>query len=223
VLVVFGALWLVGAGSSVITFDRHWGANPTHRYVRTLTAAIDSGGPSLNLYDTTVSQRVLPIFFGPHWHLSDFLPLTGRTPLLDAPGTEPLLVDESGRPVPAALIPAATRGPPPGGLCSYLVQGTGTFRIPFDQPAAEGDGFLRIDYLQQRPSTARVTVLDATGGEHQPVTGSRVLFGDLLSHVTLRLPLTSVSAVVVRTDAPNIHLCIGRLTVGAPFPAGSGG
>ena len=222
-LILLAALWLVGAGNSVTTFDQRWHANPTHSYVRTLTAAIDSGGPSLNLYDTTVSQRILPIFFGPHWHLSDFLPLTGRTPTLDGPGTEPLLIDDNGRPVPAALVPAVTRGPPTGGLCTYLVQGAGTFRIPFDHASAEGDGFLRIDYLQQRPSTARVSVLDAHGGEHQPVTGSRVLFGDLLSHVTLRLPLTSVAAVVVRTDAPDTHLCLGRLTVGAPFPAGDGG
>lgn len=215
--------WLVGAGSSVASFDGQWAANPTHRYVRTLTAAIDSGGPSLNLYDTTVSQRVLPTFFGPHWHLSDFLPLTGRKPVLDGPGTESLLVDDDGRPVPAAFVPSATRGPPPGGLCSYLVQGAGTFRIPFSPPAVEGDGFLRLDYLQQRPSVATVSVLDVHGVERQPVTGGRVLFGDLLSHVTLRLPITSVAAVVIRTQAPDTHLCLGRLAVGAPFPVGTGG
>ncbi len=220
---VLASAWLIGAGTSVTAFDRHWAANPTHSYVRTLTAAIDHGGPTLNLYDTTVSQRVLPIFFGPHWHLSDFLPLTGRAPTLDGPDTEPLVVDDTGRPVPAALVPAVTRGPPAGGLCTYLVQGTGTFRIPFSQNAPEGDGFLRIDYLQPRPSVARITVLDAHGGEHQPITGDRVLFGNLLSHVTLRLPLTSVSAVLVRTQAPDTHLCIGRLTVGAPFPAGPSG
>jgi hypothetical protein len=222
-LVLLATAWLIGAGISVTSFDRQWAANPTHRYVRTLTAAIDAAGPSLNLYDTTVSQRVLPTFFGPHWHFSDFLPLTGRKPLLDAPGTEPLLVDDDGRPVPAAFVPAATRGPPAGGLCSYLVQGAGTFRIPFSTPAPEGDGFLRLDYLQQRPSVATVSVLDVHGAERQPVTGGRVLFADLLSHVTLRLPITSVASVVIRTQAPDTHLCLGRLTVGAPFPIGTGG
>lgn len=212
--------WLFGSLTSVSDFDRHWSADPTHRYVTTLRQSIDAAGPSLNLYDTTVSQSVLPIFFGPHWHLSDFLPLSGKVPTLDGPGTEPLVADDSGHLVPAAFVPAVTRGPPPGGLCTYLIQGAGTFRIPFDRPAPAGDGFLRIDYLQPRPSVASVTVEDAGGYQHLPVGGSHVLFGDLLSHVTLRLPVTAVAAVTVHTDGPDTHLCIGKLTVGAPFPVG---
>ena len=213
-------LWLVGALLSVADFDRHWHANPAHRYVDTLTANIAQAGPSLNLYDSTVSQAVLPIFFGPRWHMSDFLPLTGRVPNLDAPATEPLLADEKGELRPAALVPATFRNPPAGGLCAYLVTGAGTFRIPFDTPAPEDDGFLRIDYLQQRPSTAEVRVEDLNGVEHPPIPDREVVFGHQLSHVTLRLPVTSVRAVIVRTRAPETHLCIGRLTVGAPFPVG---
>ena len=110
-----------------------------------------------------MSQAVLPIFFGPRWHMSDFLPLTGLDPALDAPATEPLLADDSGALVPAVLVPATVRQPPAGGLCAYLAQGAGTWRIPFDKPAPEGDGFLRIDYLQARPSTAEVAVQDLNG------------------------------------------------------------
>ena len=134
-----------------------------------LTANIADAGPGLNLYDSTVSQAVLPIFFGPRWHLSDFLPLTGQVPTFDAPATEPLLADDKGVLRPAVLVPAATRQPPPGGLCAYLRPGAGSWRIPLDPPAPEGDGFLRIDYLQPRPSTAEVMVEDLDGAVHAPL------------------------------------------------------
>lgn len=218
---VAAALWLTGSLLSVADFSRHWGANPAHRYVTALKANIAAAGPKLNLYDSTVSQAVLPIFFGPRWHMSDFLPLTGRVPALDAPATEPLLADDSGALVPAVLIPAAILQPPPKGLCAYLAQGAGTWRIPFDKPAPEGDGFLRIDYLQPRPSTAEVAVEDLQGAVRYPVHHRKVVFEHKLSHVTLRLPVTSVRAVILRTSAPETHLCVGRLTVGAPFPTGA--
>lgn len=214
------ALWLTGSLLSVADFSRHWGANPAKRYVSTLTANIAEAGPSLNLYDSTVSQAVLPIFFGPRWHMSDFLPLTGLEPTLDAPATEPLLVDDSGALASAVLVPATVLQPPAGGLCAFLAQGAGTWRIPLDTPAPEGDGFLRIDYLQQRPSTAEVAVEDLNGVVRDPVKQRKVVFEHRLSHVTLRLPVTSVRAVILRTSAPQTHLCIGRLTVGAPFPTG---
>lgn len=213
-------LWLVGSLTSLARFDRHWGANPSRAYVSALTSNIAGAGPSLNLYDSTVSPSVLPFFFGPRWHLSDFLPLTGKRPTLDAAGTEPLLVDDKGELVPAVLIPAVSLEPPKGGLCAYLVQGAGTFRIALPKVAPVGDGFLRIDYLQQRPSTAEVSVVDAHGVIRAPVPSDTVLFGYELSHVTLRLPLTSVAAVIIRTGAPETHLCLGRITVGAPFPTG---
>lgn len=220
VTAVAAVLWLLGSLLSVADFDRHWGANPTHRYVNTLKTNIAEAGPGLNLYDSTVSQAALPIFFGPRWHLSDFLPLTGQVPVFDAPATEPLLADEKGALRPAVLVPAAIRQPPPGGLCAYLAAGAGTWRIPLDQPAPEGDGFLRIDYLQPRPSAAEVTVEDLHGVVRSPIPRRQVIFGYQLSHVTLRLPITSVRAVIVRTKAPDTHLCIGRLTVGAPFAVG---
>jgi hypothetical protein len=47
-----------------------------------------------------------------------------------------------------------------------------------------------------------------------------VAFGRQLSWVTLRLPITSVASVIVQTSQPETHLCIGHLTVGAPFPIG---
>lgn len=221
VAAVLASAWLVGALLSVARFDRHWGANPAHSYVTTLGRSIDDAGGSLNMYDSTVSQDVLPIFFGPRWHMRDFLPLMDRYPTLDGPATEPLLADDRGRLVPAAFIPATVRTPPAGGLCAYLIQGAGTWRIPFAKPAPEGDGFLRIDYLQQRPSTAQVRVEDKDGKLHDVIPPSRVTFAYRLSNVTLRLPITSVAAVVMTTGAPDTHLCIGRLTVGAPFVAGS--
>ncbi len=223
-LVTVGVLalvgWLVGSLVSVNHFARHWGSNPAHHYVRALTANIDRAGPALNLYDTTVSQTVLPIFFGPRWHMSDFLPLTGHVPTLDAPATEPLLADDVGALVPAVLVPAAIKTPPPGGLCAYLIQGAAISRVPFDVPAPEGDGFLRLDYLQQRPSTADIWIEDAYGVVRPPIDNPHVVFAYQLSHVTLRLPMTSVAAVIIRTGAPETHLCLGRLTVGAPFPVG---
>lgn len=214
-------LWLVGSLNSVARFDRHWGSNPSKAYVSALTSNIADAGPSLNLYDSTVPPSVLPFFFGPRWHMSDFLPLTGRVPTLDAPATEPVLANDEGALVPAVLIPAVTKEPPAGGLCAYLVQGVGTFWIRLPKAAPEGDGFLRLDYLQQRPSTADVSIVDTRGVVRGPIPSGHVTFGYQLSHVTLRLPLTSVAAVIVRTGAPETHLCIGRLTVGAPFPAGS--
>ena len=211
------AVLLVSSGYTAVRFEQRWLQNPTRPYVDRLTAGLKQAGPTVNLYDTAVSSTVVPYFFGPTLHLSDLLGWTDAKVRFDQTDTAPLLVDERGELVAANLLPAATGVLPPKQICQALVQGVGSWRVPLDKPLPYGEGFLHLEYFQQRPSTLSVLIEDADGKLVAPVTGSRVAFGVTLGAQLLRLRPSTAVAVVIRSGSAAANICIGGIVIGAPF------
>jgi hypothetical protein len=215
---VGGCVLLVGSSVfSIVLFERRWLQKPTRPYVRTLTANLAQAGPNVNLYDTSVSNTVVPYFFGPTMHLSTLLSWTDAKVRFDQTDTAPLLVDQQGHLVAASLLPAASGVLPAGALCQALVQGVGSWRIPLDKKLPLGDGFLHLEYFQQHPSTLNVLVEDASGRLLPPVTGGRVSFPVTLGAQLLRLPQSEARAIVIRSDSAAANICVGGVVIGAPF------
>lgn len=198
-------------------FEQRWLQNPTRPYLDRLTANIERAGPTVNLYDTSVSSTVVPYFFGPTLHLSDLLGWGGTRVRFDQTDTAPLLVDQHGDLVAANLLPAATGVLQPKQLCQALAQGVGTWRVPLTKQLPYGEGFLHLEYFQQRPSTLNVLIETADGTLVPPATGSRVSFPVTLGAQLLRLRPSTATAVVIRSDSAATNICVGGIVIGAPF------
>lgn len=216
------ACCLVLAGSlfSTWTFQRRWQQNPTKPYVQRLTANVRRAGPGVNLYDTSVSTKVVPYFFGPTLHLSQLLDWTGSKVRFDQTDTAPELVDPDGNLKPANLLPAASGVLPPKQICQALVQGVGSWRVPLDRTLPSGEGFLHLEYFQQRPSTLRVLLQQPDGSLVGPTTGDRVSFPVTLGAQLLRMKPATATAVVLRSDSAATNICVGGIVIGAPFAPG---
>lgn len=217
-LVVTGcALLVLSSVVSTMKFEHRWLQNPTEPYVDRLTASVTAAGPGINLYDTPVSSKVVPYFFGPTMHLSELLSWTGADVRFDQTDTAPKLVDTDGNLVAANLLPSAFGVLPPHQTCEVLAQGVGTWRVPLTKRLPYGDGFLRMEYYQQRVGTLTVQIEDASGRLMAPTTGSRVSFPVTLGAQLLRTPPAEAVAVVIKSDNAATNTCIGGIVIGAPF------
>jgi hypothetical protein len=218
IIVLACALALVA--SSVVSawrFQTRWEQNPTEPYVDTLTRNIAAAGPSVNVYDTSVSSKVVPYFFGPTLHLSELLGWTDAKVRFDQTDTAPLLVDQDGNLQPASILPASYGVLPPNQTCEVLAHGVGTWRVPLTKELPFGEGFLRLEYFQQRPSTLSVQIEDSSGALVDPTGGSRVAFPVTLGAQLIRLRSSTAAAVVVKSDSAAMNICIGNIVIGAPF------
>ena len=198
-------------------FEQRWTQNPTKPYVDRLTTAVRKAGPQANLYDTSVSSTVVPYFFGPTMHLSRLLSWTNVKVRFDQTDTTPMLVDQQGNLVAANLLPAAFGVLAPRQTCEVLAHGVGTWRVPLTKQLPYGDGFLHLEYYQQRPSTLVVQIEDVSGKLVTPYTGGRVSFPVTLGAQLLRLNSVAATAVVIRSESSATNICIGGIVIGAPF------
>jgi hypothetical protein len=215
-----GMVGVAVVASSVVStwrFQERWEQNPTKPYVDTLTRNVARAGPSVNLYDTPISSKVAPYFFGPSVHLSSLLAWTHSKVRFDQTDTAPLLVDEQGGLRAASIIPAAYGVLPEGAICEILAQGTGSWRAPLTDKVSAGEGFLRLEYFQQRPATLDVFVETSSGALVSPVGGSRTAFPVTLGALLFRVDAPSVTAVVVKSHSAATNICIGNIVIGAPF------
>src|SRR6185503_10758315 len=101
----------------------------------------------------------------------DLLGWAGAKVRFDQTDSSPLLVDAHGDLVAANLLPAASGILPPGQICQALVHGVGTWRVPLTKRLPYGEGFLHLEYFQQRPSTLSVLIEDTGGKLVAPATG----------------------------------------------------
>ena len=168
-----------------------------------------------------MSTKVVPYFFGPTMHLSRLLSWTGAKVRFDQTDTAARLVDENGDLRAANLLPAASGVLPANQTCQVLAHGVGTWRVPLSTRLPYGEGFLHLEYFQQRAGTMTVLIEDASGQLKEPTTGSRVSFPVTLGAQLLRLPPVAAVAVVLRSENAATNICIGGIVIGAPFaPAG---
>jgi hypothetical protein len=208
---------VISSAVSTLRFEHRWLKNPTKPYVDHLTANLAAAGPAVNLYDTSVSSKVIPYFFGPTMHLSRLLSWTDAKVRFDQTDSVPELVDDNGNLRAANLLPAAFGVLPPGQTCEVLAHGIGTWRVPLNNRLPYGEGFLRLEYYQQRAGTMTVQIEDASGRLMNPTTGSRVSFPVTLGAQLLRMPPMAAVAVVVRSENAATNICIGGIVIGAPF------
>jgi hypothetical protein len=202
------------------TFTHRWAQNPSEAYVDTLTHSVRAAGPEVNLWDSRVPSSVLA-FFSEQNHVSDLLRLAHLPARFQDPATKPMLVKDDGGLVPAALLPVATQIGPGKGSCTRLVHGQGSWTIPLSRRLGANEYFVQIDYLQQRASVLYIAVRNQDGKTVEPVGGQRLELPSQLASLYLRLPLTTVESLVVRSDSPGNSVCIGAILVGVPYAVGS--
>jgi hypothetical protein len=206
---------LVSSTVSAVSFAHRWGQNPSRQYVRALTASVRQAGPAVNLWDTRVPQSVLAAF-SDHNHVSDVLRVAGVPAQFQQPESDPMLITDQGRLVPATLYPIAHGVQAPKSLCTALVQGTGTWTIPLSAKPGVNEYFLKLSYLQHVPTTVYVTATDSDGRPVAPIGGARRQLSHQLANLYLRLPLTAPRTLVVRSQSTDANVCIGAVVLGVP-------
>lgn len=211
-------LIVVSSVASAVTFSNRWSQNPSRKYVDALTASVRAAGPDVNLWDTRVPDDVLASI-SPGNHVSDVLTLAGGHAKFDDSASDPLIVKEDGTIGPAAFLQVAHGVQRPHTVCTELVQHNGTWTIPFSAPAPQNEYFVKISYLQQQPSVVYFTARDDAGREINPIYGTRTELSGSLANVYLRMPLTSVRTLVIRSQTVSNNICIGAVVLGVPLPA----
>lgn len=208
---------LVSSTGSAISFAHRWGQNPARQYLRSLTASVRQAGPAVNLWDTRVPQSVLAAF-SDHNHVSDVLRLAGVPAEFQQPESDPMLITDQGRLVPATLYPIAHGVQRPKSLCTALIQGIGTWSVPLSAKPGVNEYFLKMSYLQHVPTTLYLTAIDSDGRLVAPVGGARRQLSDQLANLYLRLPLTAPRTLLVRSQSTDANVCIGTVLLGVPVP-----
>ncbi|HEX8093670.1 hypothetical protein [Jatrophihabitans sp.] len=211
-----GTLFLVSSGLSAVTFTHRWAQNPSESYVDRLTTSVRNAGPEVNLWDSRVPPSVLA-FFSEHNHVSDVLRLAQLPAHFQDAATEPMLVKDDGSLAPAALFPLATQIGQAKGSCTRLVQGQGSWTIPLSKRLGSNEYFLQISYLQQKGSVLYFSVRDQAGKTVAPEAGQRRELPYQLANLYLRLPLTTVESLVLRSESLDTNICIGAIVVGVPY------
>jgi hypothetical protein len=207
---------LVSAGS----YTQRWSEGPSRAFVDNLRANLRAAGPTVNLFDTEVPATVMPAI-ADYRRISDLLPLLGASAHYNR-GHAPRIVDSRGGLRPAVFLSSAavdTGGS--NAFCNDVITSTGVnLQVLVPRPR-RNEWFVKLSYFEQFPSVVYVQAVDGHR-RVDPVGGARVLLADRLGTVYLRLPSSSPTALVVRGGSPSTRVCITALTVGYPFPAGSG-
>ncbi|WP_375489750.1 hypothetical protein [uncultured Jatrophihabitans sp.] len=219
VLTVFA---IVDAGLSALRFERRWVEDPTHAYADTLSRSVRTAGPTANLYDTSVTTRVLPSFGGPTVHVSRLIGWLGLPARFDRTDTDATIVDAHGRLRPAGLFGVAyARTAGPNSLCNDLVRGVGTRTQPLIGTPSKNEYFLHIEYFQRRPTTVYIRLLDAQGKAVEPVRGTRVSLTRTLGALTLRLPYATPRVLQIRSENASTNVCVANAMIGFPVARGT--
>jgi hypothetical protein len=208
----------VVAGSAVVsgvTFTTRWHKSPAKTYVATLLRSIHETGPSVNLYDSPVSLRVLP-FISPDRNLSDLLSVSTAKVAFDVGSPQPQLVNDRGQIVPATFFPVAHQAVPHNSFCPTLVKGTTTVTVPIRPKAGSNTYFLQIDYFEQRPALVTITVKNAMGVPIAIRGNSTIDFGQPLGAVLLPLELGAPAQVSFTSSSDSASVCMSTVTIGVP-------
>jgi hypothetical protein len=192
------AVVLIASGmASSFLWSQTWSENPSKHYVKTLMSQLAKAGPSVNLYDTPLPLDVVP-FVNSNRHLSDLVAMAHLSAGFDDSGSEPQIVDGSGRIRPAVFFPAAKVATAQSSFCG-------------------NEYFLRIEYFQQRLTAVTVTVRDDAGAVIPLVKGPGVRLGSTLGFVVARLGFGSPASVQISSDNAATNTCITGVSVGVPF------
>lgn len=210
-LVVAGLTLLVCASSVVSSarYARVWhDDHPGASYVHTAMEGLEGQG-ELDLADQVVPPDVVSPLAAPLNTTAKLLPLIADN--VHFPSTTPSLVilDESGAPFRAEVdgVDSPT-GPVPG--CGWRLRGASTTTIPLDADVFDFGWWIQLDYLA---STDDVMMVRA-GESEEAVQVSRGL-NSAFVHVD-----SGFDSVELGGTQPDTTVCVDRVVVGTPEPAG---
>jgi hypothetical protein len=201
------------------TYASHWSQSPSKAYVDRLATSVSRAGSTATVFDTNVATDVIPSI-QKHRTVGDLLGLMGLDPYLNNGPTQPEVVDETGRLVPAQFLPTATvpiKGT--NTFCNDLLTEQTVQAQPLDSTPHLNAWFLRLTYFEAVPTVLDVHVLTSAGQTVAPVGGSRVTLQRGAGSVYLLLPSSQPTAVLLQGVAPTTNVCLTNISVGYPFPA----
>jgi hypothetical protein len=221
-LVAVGAIvaWSAAAVVSLVNFAQYWDDNPSRPYFTTLRAELDNAGPSVNLWDTRLPGSV-SIALAHDPRISPVLRTAGIPFQLQAPTSEPRMVDDTGRIRPAHLSTWATAVlPPRGQFCSLLLQGARTVTLPLKETTTEhptANWFAKVSYLSSKETAVTVELVGTDGrATAVPTTRDAWPAAGLANTYLGPARATDLAAVRIRTSDPATNLCIGSVEIGLP-------
>jgi hypothetical protein len=212
-----GIVLVVAMCVSSVRYIHFWGRNPARNFAATLVASARAGGPTVNIYDTSLPPDLVSAV-EPNHHVSDLLSLLDVPASYDQAGSAPLVVTRDGRLAKSVFVPVAHAAAPPAPQCGVPINGTGTFDIPLSKQVNPGEWFLHLDLYQQQPSEVNVRVVSGKSTLLSPVGGSRQSLATLAA-INLRLPPSAPSRVQLSSTGAPLHVCLVNVLIGAPFEA----
>ncbi|TCO23312.1 hypothetical protein EV652_109137 [Kribbella steppae] len=200
-------------------FAKEWANNPAKAYFANVTAELDRAGPNVNLWDTAMPQPIGTALMTDS-RLSPVLRMAGIPFQLQAPGSEPLRVDETGklRPSPLAVWsrgePASRSNP----FCNLLLRGTGPLTVPLKSTEPEfaaAEWFVKAAYFSDRENQVTIELVDADGNV-TPLPAARwpAGVGTMYLGPSRRITATEVR---LRSSDPATNLCVENLEIGLPL------
>ncbi|MFI7060991.1 hypothetical protein ACIBL3_08430 [Kribbella sp. NPDC050124] len=216
-VVALGAL-LAGVVVSDAGFARTWATNPAKPYFANVTADLDRAGPNVNLWDTALPPSIGTALMQDS-RLSQVLRMARIPFRSQQPGSEPLLVDETGKVRPAQFAvwsrgePASRSNP----FCNLLLHGTEPLTIalaPTWNEVATANWFVKAAYFSNRENDVSIELVDAAGAvaslpaARWPAGVGTMYFG----------PSRRIAAMEVRlrSSDPATNLCVENLEIGLP-------
>ncbi|MFF0270755.1 hypothetical protein [Kribbella sp. NPDC004536] len=212
------ACLMIGVVVSDAGFAVAWGKNPAKPYFAAVRMELDLAGPNVNLWDTQMPQPIGTALM-PDSRLSAVLRMARIPFRLQAPGSEPLLVDDSGAVRPAAFA-TWSRGEPASranSFCNLLLRGTEPLRIPLtptQNKVAGAEWYARASYFSNRENQVSVELVDADGAiAAMPTAGWPAGAGTMYLGPSRRIRAT---AVQLHSTDPATNLCVERIEIGIP-------
>jgi hypothetical protein len=213
--------WTTGAVVSDAAFAHSWDNNPARPYFATLTAELDQAGPAVNLWDTMMPPNVTTGIAADQ-RLSPVL-RAARIPVnIQASGSEPYVIDQTGRLRPATFRTWSTAVPPPteDKFCDLLMHGVGSVTLPLrstlDGPPAESRWFARIGYFSNRETRLEVELIDAAGRELPMPVPSAAWPAGVSTMYFGPTAVIRAEAVRLRSTDPATNVCVGNVAIGLP-------
>jgi hypothetical protein len=217
--------WTTGAVVSDVGFARLWGENPARPYFMTLTAELDRAGPSVNVWDTPMPSNIMTVLVADR-RLSPVLRMAKIPVTVQGPGSEPYLVDSTGRLRPSTFTASSYAVPPRTGdnFCELLMHGADSVTLPLrstlNQPLTESASFARIGYWSNRETRLLVELVDESGRAVSMSAPDAAWPAGLATMYFGPAQHLRADAVRIRSTDPATNVCVGKIEIGLPQVSG---
>ena len=217
-LVVGGvALLLVASAFSATRFADHFSDNPADEYVAAVLRDAEERGPAVPLFDTVLPESVVPYIS--EMYVSDLMALGGAPADFYGQSSDRLVIDASGRFVPADFVEVTDIVGPRKEGCGVFVRGVGTTRVTLGYVRRVHDWFLQLEIYQPRSNRVTMRVLDQDGVELAVTSGSPTLdMTESLVVLHRRLEAGKPAVIELTSTDPETNFCLVHAYVGVPLP-----